>query len=404
MYHAMQITDLQQEQQITPFFRLGFRPFFLSGALFSIIALVVWMLILKQKLPITPLGSGYWWHIHEMVFGFTSAIIAGFLLTAVQNWTGSRGIYGTKLMLLYAVWLLGRVVVLFPMLFGNILTSVIDLSFLPLVAIILAQPIIAVKQYRNLFFIPLLLLFTLANLEMHCAIYYPHLVNTTFAGDSSVMLVIFLMSVMAGRVLPMFTANGTGTKKIIPIKLLELITNGSLALAALSLILQPLIGFNKNIFAIVLIIAGIAQGIRWFRLRPWITLGIPLLWSFHFAILFVWFGLIVLGISYLQADVPLGHVWHLLTIGGIGGIILAMISRVSLGHTGRPLAPPKIMFLAFFMISVAALLRVFGPLIMPEKAMIFYDISATCWFIAFGSFVVKYGPMLLSARADNHPG
>jgi len=400
----MQISDLQQEQQITPLFRLGFRPFFFSGALFSVIALVLWILILKGVAPLQPFGSGYWWHIHEMVFGFACAIVAGFLLTAVKNWTGSRGIYGIKLIMLFTVWLTGRLVMLFPELLGNNLSSLIDLSFIPLTTFFVAQPIIKVKQYRNLFFIPLLTLFTLANLEMHLAIYYPNSVSVTISGYSSVMLIIFLMSVMAGRVLPMFTANGTGTQKVMPIKSLEIVTNGSLALAMFSLVLQPLIGFNKTVFAIILIIAAIAQAMRWFRLRPWITLGVPLLWSFHFAILFVWFGLLILGLSYLQVEVAVNHVWHLLTIGGIGGIILAMISRVSLGHTGRSLEPPKVMSLAFFMISLAALIRVFGPLLAPEKTLIFYDISAFCWIIAFGAFVIKYGPMLWSARADNHPG
>jgi uncharacterized protein involved in response to NO len=400
----MQITDLQQEQQITPLFRLGFRPFFLSGALFSVIAIILWLFILKGKIALQPFGSGYWWHIHEMIFGFACAIVAGFLLTAVQNWTGTRGIYGRKLMLLFTIWLLGRIVMLYPQLFGNTFSSFIDLSFLPLTAFFLAQPIINVKQYRNLFFIPLLGLFTLANLEMHLAIYYPQQFNVTFAGYSGVMLVIFLMSVMAGRVLPMFTANGTGTQKVLPIKILEIVTNGSLAIAMLSLLLQPLIGFNKMVFALILIIAGLAQAFRWLRLRPWITLGVPLLWSFHFAILFVWFGLVILGISYLQTDVPVNHVWHLLTIGGIGGIILAMTSRVSLGHTGRPLTPPRVMNIAFMAISLAALIRVFGPLITPSKALIFYDISGFFWLIAFACFVVKYGPMLLSGRADNRPG
>lgn len=400
----MQISDLQQEQKITPLFRLGFRPFFLSGALFSVMAIVLWLLILKGVVALQPFGSGYWWHIHEMLFGFACAIVAGFLLTAVQNWTGTRGIYGTKLMVLFAIWLTGRIVMLFPELLGYNLSSLIDLSFLPFTAFFLAQPIIKVKQYRNLFFIPLLLLFTLANLEMHLAIYYPNMVSVTFSGYSGVMLVIFLMSVMSGRVLPMFTANGTGTKKVLPIKLLEIITNGSLALAMFSLLLQPLIGFNKTAFAFILIIAAIAQASRWFRLRPWITLGVPLLWSFHFALLFVWFGLLILGLSYLQANVPVSHVWHLLTIGGIGGIILAMTSRVSLGHTGRSLAPPKVMNIAFFMMSLAALVRAFGPLLVPEKALIFYDISAFCWLIAFGAFIIKYGPMLWSSRADNHPG
>jgi uncharacterized protein involved in response to NO len=399
----MQITDLQQEQKIMPLFRLGFRPFFLGGAIFSIIALVLWILILKGTLPLTPLGGGYWWHIHEMVYGFASAIVAGFVLTAVQNWTGIRSISGVQLMLLFLLWLAGRLCLLFPQLLGNTLTMLVDLSFLPVVAYLLAKPIIAIKQYRNLFFIPLLTLFTLANLEMHLAITNSNF-SITISGYCGVLLVLFLMSVMTGRVLPMFTANGTGTQKVLPIKALEIVTNGSIAIAMFSLLLQPFIGFNRQFFAITLLIAGISQAIRWFRMRPWITLGIPLLWSFHFSVLFVWFGFLVLGISYLEPDVPVNHVWHLLTVGGIGGIILAMISRVSLGHTGRPLMPPSIMNLAFLMILIAPLIRVFGPLLLPSNALIFYDISAFFWLIAFGSFAIKYGPMLWSARADNRPG
>jgi len=400
----MQITDLQQEQKITPLFRLGFRPFFLAGAIFSAISLILWVLMLKGVVSFAPLGGGYWWHIHEMVFGFSCAIIAGFLLTAVQNWTGTRGIAGGKLIFLFSLWLLGRIALLFPELLGNVATTIIDCSFLLVVAIFLGQPIIAIKQYRNLFFVPLLILFTLANLQMHLALYYPSTFSINYSGYAGVMLVTFLMSVMAGRVVPMFTANGTQTAKAEPIKGLEILANGSLATAMFALLFQPLIGFNPTYYGVLFIIAAAGQCIRWLRWRPWITLGVPLLWSLHFSLLFIWFGLFVLGLSYLSANVPVNHVWHLLTIGGMGGLILAMISRVSLGHTGRPLSPPKIMNLAFFIISIAALIRAFGPWLLPEKSVIFIDSSALCWLIAYGIFALKYGPMLVSARADNRPG
>ena len=400
----MQITDLQQEQKITPLFRLGFRPFFLGGAIFSVLALLLWIVMLKGKVSFVPLGGGYWWHIHEMIFGFSCAIVAGFLLTAVQNWTGTRGISGGKLIFLFAVWLAGRVVVLFPELLGSVLTTVVDCSFLIIVAVFLGRPIIAIKQYRNLFFVPLLVLFTLANLQMHLAVYYPETFSIQFTGYSGVMLVTFLMSVMAGRVVPMFTANGTKTQKALPIKWLEWITNGSLAVLMFALLLEPVIDFNAVFFGIVLIIAAAAQCVRWLRWRPWITLGVPLLWSLHFSILFIWFGLLVLGLSYLSSDIPVNHIWHLLTVGGMGGLILAMIARVSLGHTGRPLMPPKVMNVAFFIISVAALIRSFGPWLLPEKSLIFIDTSMLCWLIAYGIFAVKYGPMLMAPRADNRPG
>ncbi len=400
----MQITDLQKEQKITPLLRLGFRPFFLSGAAFSVVAITLWLLMYKGTVSLSPLGGGYWWHIHEMIFGFGCAIIAGFLLTAVQNWTGARGAQGSTLLVLFLLWLAGRVVVLFPNMLGELLTTLVDLSFLPTVAFILAKPIVAVKQYRNLFFVPLLLLFTFANAEMHLAIYYPNTFTTTFAGYAGVMLVTFLMSVMAGRVVPMFTANGTKTPKATPLPWLDKITNGSLAVAMLSLLLQPVVGFSESFFGVLLIIAGIFQTMRWLRWRPWITLGVPLLWSIHLSIKFIAYGLIVLGLSYLIAEIPSNHIWHLLTVGGMGGLILAMISRVSLGHTGRPLSPPKAMSFAYIFITLAALVRALGPWALPEKTLLFIDISGTFWLFAFGIFVVTYAPMLMSGRKDGRPG
>lgn len=400
----MQITDLQKEQKITPLLRLGFRPFFLSGAVFSIVAITLWLLMYKGVVNLLPLGGGYWWHIHEMIFGFGCAIIAGFLLTAVQNWTGARGAQGSTLLILFLIWLSGRVVVLFPDLLGELLTTIVDLSFLPTVAFVLAKPIVAIKQYRNLFFVPLLMLFTIANLEMHLAIYYPDTFTITFAAYAGVLLVTFLMSVMAGRVTPMFTANGTQSPKATPLPWLDKATNGSLAIAMLYLLFQPVVGFSEMFFGVILIIAGIFQTMRWLRWRPWITLGVPLLWSIHLSIKFIAYGLIILGLSYLIAEIPSNHIWHLLTVGGMGGLILAMISRVSLGHTGRPLAPPKAMTLAYILIALAALIRSLGPWVLPEKTLLFIDISGTFWLLAFGIFVVTYGPMLMSARKDGRPG
>jgi uncharacterized protein involved in response to NO len=400
----MQITDLKTEQKITPLLRLGFRPFFLSGAIFSIVAIILWLLMYKGTISLSPLGGGYWWHIHEMIFGFGGAIIAGFLLTAIQNWTGVRGAQGTVLLVLFLFWLAGRIVLLMPNILPSALITIIDLSFLPAVAYILAKPLIAIKQYRNLFFVPVLLLFTLANLEMHLAIYYPQVFNITFAGYAGVMLVTFLMSVMAGRVAPMFTANGTKTAKATPLPWLDKVTNGSLAIAVVSLLIEPITGFSSQFFGFILIVAGIFQTMRWLRWKPWITLGVPLLWSFHLAIKFIAYGLIILGASYLIPEVPSSHMWHLLTVGGMGGLILAMISRVSLGHTGRPLSPPKAMTAAYIFITLATLVRAFGPWILPEKTLLFIDISGTFWLFAFGIFVITYAPMLMSARKDGRPG
>ena len=400
----MQITDLEKEQKITPLLRLGFRPFFLGGAVFSIVAIILWLLLYRGAITLMPLGGGYWWHIHEMTFGFGGAIIAGFLLTAVQNWTGTRGVQGTTLLLLFLLWLVARVGVIFPEILGSTLTTAVDISFLPAVAFVLAKPLIAIKQYRNLFFVPLLLIFTIANAEMHLAIYFPEMFSITFSSYAGVMLVTFLMSVMSGRVTPMFTANGTQTPKATPLAWLDNSANGSLAIAMLYLLFQPVLDFSDTFFGILLIIAGLFQTMRWLRWRPWITLNVPLLWSLHISIKFIAYGLIILGISYLMKPIPSNHIWHLLTVGGMGGLILAMISRVSLGHTGRPLSPPKAMSAAYICIILAALFRALGPWILPEKTLLFIDVSGTFWLLGFGIFVVTYAPMLMSARKDGRPG
>ncbi|MCO4798394.1 MAG: NnrS family protein [Colwelliaceae bacterium] len=400
----MQITDLQKEQKIIPLLRLGFRPFFLFGAAFAVVAIFLWLLILQGKSELSPLGGGYWWHLHEMIFGFASAIIAGFLLTAVQNWTGIPGIQNKSLLFLVILWLTARITLLMPNLLGETFSMLIDLAFLPAVAIFLGKPIIAIKQYRNLFFVPLLILFTLVNIEFYLALQIPETFSIQISAYAGVMLVTFLMSVMVGRVGPMFTANGTQTPKPISIPWLDIVTNGSLAVITFYLILHPLLTINNNMLGGLLIISAIFQAIRIIRWRPWITVKIPLLWSLHLAVIFISSGLFTIGLSYFSSELSSSHSWHILTIGGMGGLILAMISRVSLGHTGRPLQPPKTMSIAFLLIFIAAIVRGYLPIFMPDSIIMIYQASAGIWYLSFGLFVFHYGPMLLKNRTDGRPG
>ena len=400
----MQITDLAVEQKITPILRLGFRPFFLAGAIFSMLSLIIWGAILSGTITMQPFAGGLWWHMHEMLFGFGGAIVAGFLLTAVQNWTGQRGISGGLLLALFLLWLAGRLVLLFPHYLPSAAVILIDLSFLPAVAWLLARPILKVKQYRNLFFVPLLTLFTLANAAMYMAsagLAGFELLNSAFI---AVMLMALLMSVMAGRVVPMFTANGTKTTKVLPLVWLEKSSAISLLVIILLLSVHPFVAITPWVLGCLFMLAGLLQAIRWLRWKPWITLAVPLLWSIHLAMFFIWTGLFSIGLSYIISVTFTSNLWHLLTIGGMGGLILAMISRVSLGHTGRMLTPPKTMSLAFTSIYLATLVRVFGPIIWPEYYLTSINISIAFWLVAFGLFVLHYGPMLFKPRVDGRPG
>ena len=161
---------------------------------------------------------------------------------------------------------------------------------------------------------------------------------------------------------------------------------------------------NNSILGGLLIISAIFQTIRIIRWRPWITVKIPLLWSLHLAVIFISLGLFSIGLSYFSAELSSSHLCHTLTIGGMGGLILAMISRVSLGHTGRPLQPPKTMSIAFLLIFIAAIVRGYLPIFIPDSIMMIYHASAGIWYLSFGLFVFHYGPMLLKNRIDGRPG
>lgn len=399
-----QITDLNIENKISPLWRLAFRPFFIFASIFSVIAILLWQLMLNNTINYTPYGGGYWWHIHEMIFGFVIAIISGFLLTAVQTWTGIRAINNKRLMLLFALWLSARICLLLPEVIPHFLIMILDLSFIPAVVYYLAKPILAVKLYRNLFFIPILSIFTLLNGLMHFSLFAEKPLNISLISYTCLLLITFIISVMAGRVVPMFTANGTKTKRVNNNKFLELITNGSLLLLTLLMAASISLTISNHVFSLVFFIAGISQCIRCIRYKPWITISTPLLWSLHFSLIILYVSLILLAFSYAMPSFPKQHLWHLLTIGCIASIILAMISRVSLGHTGNQLVTAKAMSIAFICLPLAGAIRSLGPWLMPNMYLLFINLSAVLWLIAFALFTFYYAPLLFKARADNRPG
>jgi uncharacterized protein involved in response to NO len=202
-------------------FRLAFRPFFLLGSLFSIISLTLWAASITGHLNLAVYGGPLWWHVHEMLFGFVSAIVVGFLLTAVRTWTGQPGLKGASLACLVVLWLAGRLVLFLPAVIPLWVAALTDLAFLPLAALVLARPVVRVRQWRNIVFVPLLLAMTAANAGMHWAVLTGNPDIQYLAGNAMVMFVTLLMTIMAGRVVPMFTANGTGTERVPAIGWLE---------------------------------------------------------------------------------------------------------------------------------------------------------------------------------------
>jgi len=398
------IMDNTKLDKIPAVFQLGFRIFFLSGTLFCVIALLLWGNIFFHGMDIAPFGGSYWWHGHEMVFGFSTAIVAGFLLTAVQTWTGIPSVKGQKLSAMFILWLAARLLLLFP---GNIsywVISIIDLAFLPFVAIALGYPIIRIKQWRNIIFLPILLLLFVENLIMHRGIWLAQPDMSQNAIYSAVLTIVLLISIMGGRVIPFFTARGTGCEQPAIIFWLELLANIPLVLLLLFYLFGKPEVISLSALSAVAIFASLIQFIRLLRWKFWLCFKEPLLWSLHFTYIFIPLGLMMLGLHFSGMNVTASHALHSFTVGTVGGLILAMISRVSLGHTGRKLETRRGMGIAFFMMILAGLVR--SPLgafeILSPVASL--GLGFLFFIIAYCIYLWHYFPMLIKRRIDGRPG
>lgn len=392
-------------------FGLAFRPFFLGGALFCSIAVALWISSLNGWLPFNPYGGSYFWHAHEMVFGFVCAIVAGFLLTAVQNWTGIPGIRGRALICLSGLWLAARLA--FALNAPAPLTMTLDIAFLPCVAFLLAKPVITIKQYRNLLFVPVLLLMTAGNVVSHLGNYRGDFALSLQGIYAAAWLVLMIMSILGGRVVPMFTANGSQTPRVNNIAALEIATLSSTLLVVLCQASGVAKILPASINAIICAIAAIFQCWRVVRWGFWVTTKVPLLWSLHISFVFIPVMLLLLSLHYAQLAWPnvvvlpliaYSTALHLLFVGAMANMILAMMARVALGHSGRPLLAAPIMRLAFAAIAMAALSRTLLIWLLPTANLWLLNASAALWLLAFGIFALIYWPVLTRPRLDGKPG
>ncbi len=338
-----------------------------------------------------------------MIFGFAAAIVVGFLLTAVQTWTGVRSLRGLPLAVLFGFWLSGRVAVAFGGAWPPLLVISLDSLFLLASAIAMAYPVLKVKQWRNILFVPILLMLSLFNVVSHWAVLNQQYAAATQALYGAVLLVSLVVAIVGGRVMPMFTANGTGTEKSLPLKWLELSSLFSLAL----IVVLSFVGFDQFPKAISVSLFGFAalvNGWRFVRWGFWRCWRVPLLWSLHMAYAFLPIGLLAMALHQAGLLVSSSAALHCFAVGTVGGMILAMISRVTLGHTGRLLEPPKPMAIAFVLILLAAMVRVVLPIWLPAYTSWGIGIAGVCWVLAYAIFVFCYAPMLLRARVDGRPG
>ncbi len=399
--------------RIVPIFRLAFRPFFLGAALFSLLALSLWGIFWLGGIGWTPYGGWLWWHAHEMLFGFVCAVIVGFLLTAVQNWTGQDSINGWPLAAVFCLWLLARLLLLYPLAATEAILPWLDLAFLPAAAWVMGRLVWRVRQYQNLVFVPVLLLLTTSNAQMHWAVVQGDAALFKQAAHGGIFLIVLIMVVLGGRVIPFFTANATATVRANPNPWIETLSIAPVA----ALALLQLFGFMSVVPAIVVaslfLIAALAHLMRLLSWRPWITLRQPLLWSLHAAYLFIVLGFFLCalrfaGLTLAWLSIFAGHyatILHSFTLGGMGLLIMAMMSRVALGHTGRELVVSPWISFGYLCLCAACLCRVWLPLLWPGSShYASYLLSIILWLLGYGLFVIFYLPILSQPRIDGRPG
>lgn len=396
----MQIVDREQALSTPPLWRMGFRPFFLGGTLFAVLALAQWVLVLNGITSmLVPAGGWLAWHRHEMFFGFGAAVVAGFLLTAVQNWTGRTGLSGRPLLALFALWIAGRLawVAAAP---GWLLLP-LEVAFLLAVAGVMAQQLWRVRQWRNYPVVTVLLLMAAADAVLTSGALRGDMEIQRRGGLAATWVIVTLLGLIGGRVIPFFTRRGLDLKgKPEDLRWVDWLALGG----GCFMVLLTLTGGADHPQAAVAVLCGSLAVGHLFRVIYWYDHGIwhvPLLWSLHLA--YAWLVTSLAGLALWHAGVIAtpGFPLHALTVGAMGGAILAMVARVSLGHTGRPLTPPAVMALAFACVNVAAFGRVGVAALWPRAGLL---LAGAAWIIAFSLFCACYAPMLLRPRADGHPG
>lgn len=395
----LKIEDPQSQAKAAPagfaLWNLGFRPFYLLASSFAAFSVLLWVCQYAGRLPASYVRDPAW-HGHEMLYGYTLAVIAGFLLTAVRTWTGKPTPAGVPLIALAALWVAGRVLVSTPFAMA---AALVNAAFPVAVAIGIGIPIVQSRNRRNYFFVALLLLLGLAVLAFHLA----HLGMLSWPERASLQVgldvVLFIMAVMGGRVIPMFTNNGIPGVRATRQPLVEkLALGGVLVLLAADLLQVP-----PAVIAVVALLVAVAHATRLYLWQPWRTFGAPIVWVLHVAYGWIVLYLVLRGLAAFGSVSELLAV-HALTVGAIGGMTIGMMTRTARGHTGRPLVVDHFEVVCYVLVVVAAAIRVFGGMLLPGAYLSTVVASGICWSAAFALYAVRYWPVLSRPRLDSKPG
>jgi uncharacterized protein involved in response to NO len=382
-------------------FAHGFRPFFLLAGLYGALAVPLWLGLYTGWLGLQPALAPLLWHGHEMLFGFATAVLAGFLLTATPAWSGLPPVAGAPLAGLVLVWLAGRAAICFG---GGLPAAavIVDLAFLPALALAIAPHLQAAAR-RNLVFLPLLGGLLLANLavDLDGTGLLPGI--ATMALRAALDLFVLIIALIGGRIVPSFTANALKTRgEAVALRSFSWLDR--LALGALiAMLLADLATLPRATGALALV-AALLNALRMWGWRARRTLGEPLLWVLHLGYAWLAVGLAWKGLVDLTGFLPGSEALHGLAIGAIGTMTIGVMSRASLGHTGRPLVAPRPAGLAYLLISGAALARLAAPLLAADLYLAALLISASLWSAAWLLFLAAFAGVLIRPRIDGQPG
>jgi uncharacterized protein involved in response to NO len=374
----------------------GFRPFFLAGAIYSGLAMLIWLPIFFGDLAIPTAFSPIDWHVHEMVYGYLPAILTGFLLTAIPNWTGRLPLQGGALVVLVLAWLAGRVAIMVSALIGPVIAGGIDSLFLALFAAATAREVIAGRNWRNLPPVGILSAFVAGNVIFHVEAYANG--SAEFGKRIGIAAAVGLVTLIGGRVIPSFTQNWLARENPgrLPVPFARFDV-GVMILSGLALVVW-VAAPEWPAGAALLLIAGLANAVRLGRWAGDRTFRNPSLLILHLAYAFVPLGFLFLGGAVvLPQSIPVSGGIHAWTVGAIGVMTLAMMTRVSLGHTGRPLSAHAMTLVIYAAVLIAALARVCAAF-EPGWSAVLLPIAAAAWVVAFGLFGICYGPMLCRGR------
>ncbi len=372
----------------------AFRPFFLMNGIFAILAVFVWLMTLHGSgLPaISPL-----WHSHEMLIGFALAAVAGFSLTAVANWTRRPAIHGAPLAWLVSSWLAGRLAMMFSGWLSANLVFLLDMLFPILLVLLLGREIIGGRSQRNYPLVVILVVVAVLNVLYHLGAtqWLPG------ADRQAIYLLIhtllLLVTIITGRIVPSFTGNWLRMqgKKQLPVNS-DLVNRSALSLTIVVGLAAGFIPLHP-VTGVLAFAAALTHGFRLSRWKGFATVSNPLLFVLHVAYLWLPIGYVLLGCAVFGWVFAPTAALHALTMGAIGGIVLAVTTRVALGHTGRPLHAERFTVLAYWVLMFAVLMRVLGPL-SGNSYMLMIDLSAASWMLAFGLFTWVYWPVLTRLR------